>query len=195
MFRERVRAHACFIATGLILLAVAVSGDAFAQATALTLQGQRLNPLRSAEGKATVLVFLRTDCPVSSRYAPVIQQISSRYARDVHFWLVYPDRAESPDVIRKYLLDYHYHLPALRDPEHALVKTGEVQITPEVAVFDRAGRLLYHGRIDNVYEDFGRARRSATTHELEDAVQSALTGKPLAKTYESGVGCYISDLK
>ena len=47
----------------------------------------------------------------------------------------------------------------LRDPEHALVKLGHVQITPEVAVFDRDRRLVYDGRIDDWYIDSGRRAR------------------------------------
>ena len=35
----------------------------------------------------------------------------------------------------------------------------------------RIGSLVYHGRIDNLFEDFGRARPAATTHELEDAIR------------------------
>ena len=146
-------------------------------------------------GKVVVLVFLRRDCPVSSRYAPAIQQISKQYADRANFWLVYPDKSDTPAAIRKYLQDYGYRLPALRDPEHALVKLGHAQITPEVAVFDHSRHLVYDGRIDDWYVDLGRARPAPTTHELDDAIRAALTGKPVAKSEVRGVGCYISDLE
>jgi hypothetical protein len=76
-----------------------------------------------------------------------------------------------------------------------LVKESQVQITPEVAVFDANRKLIYHGRIDNLYEDIGRARNAATTHELEDAISAALGGKSLAVNATHAVGCYISDLE
>lgn len=180
------------VAVGLFVL---LPLTAFAQGTGVDLDGHQVNPIKASAGRVTVLVFLRTDCPVSSRYAPTIQQISSRYARQAVFWLVYPDKSESPQEVRKYQRDFGYKLPAVRDPEHALVKTAQVEITPEVAVFDRSARLIYHGRIDNLYEDFGRARKIATTHELADGIDGALSGKPLAKSAVSGVGCYISDLQ
>lgn len=154
-----------------------------------------MNPLTADSGKVIVLVFLRRDCPVSSRYAPVVQEISKRYADSTSFFLVYPDKSETPQTIRKYLADYGYRLPALRDPEHALVKLGRVQITPEVAVFDRSHHLVYDGRIDDWYVDLGRARSAPTTHELEDAIRAALAGQPIAKSEVRGVGCYISDLE
>jgi hypothetical protein len=142
-----------------------------------------------------VLVFLRRDCPVSSRYAPVVQQISAQHERDASFWLVFPDRAETPQTIHNYLREYAYHLPALRDPDHALVKLAQVEITPEVAVFNRNHQLLYDGRIDNWYLDLGRSRPAPTTHELADAIQAALADKTPAMNQVRGVGCYISDLE
>ena len=166
-----------------------------AQQSALDLEGRAVNPLTADSSKVVVLVFLRRDCPVSSRYAPEIQQISKQYADRAAFWLVYPDKTETPQAIRKYLQDYGYRLPALRDPDHVLVKLGRAQITPEVAVFDRDRRLVYDGRIDDWYVDLSRARPAPTTHELEDAILAASSGKPVAKSEVRGVGCYISDLE
>ena len=171
------------------------SGLGRAQQTAVDLDGRALNPLTADSGKVVVLVFVRRDCPVSSRYAPAIQEISRRYADRANFWLVYPDKSESPETIRKYLADYGYRLPALRDPRHVLVKLSHVQITPEVAVFERGGRLVYDGRIDDWYVDLSRARPAPTSHELEDAIGAALAGKPAARSEVRGVGCYISDLE
>ena len=167
---------------------------AFGQ-SALDLDGRATNPLSAGPAKVTVLVFLRTDCPVSSRYAPAIRKIANRYAVSARFWLVYPDKSETSQSIHKYLADYGYNLPALRDPEHVLVKQGRVQITPEVAVFDSRGHLVYDGRIDDWYVTLGQSRSAPTTHELEDAIHAAATGKTAAKSEVRGVGCYISDLE
>jgi thiol-disulfide isomerase/thioredoxin len=180
---------------GLAAMLAACSVFPWAQQSGLDLEGHAVNPLTADSSKVVVLVFLRRDCPVSSRYAPVIQQISQRYADRARFWLVYPDKSESPQTIRKYLADYGYRLPALRDPEHSLVRLSSVQITPEVAVFDRGGRLIYDGRIDDWYADLSRARPAPTTHELEDAIRAAAAGKATAKSEIRGVGCYISDLE
>ena len=171
------------------------SGLVRAQQSVVDLDGHAVNPLAVNSGKVVVLVFLRRDCPVSSRYAPVIQKISQQYADTSSFWLVYPDKADSPEAIRKYLAEYGYRLPAVRDPEHVLVKLAGVQITPEAAVFDRNRHRLYDGRIDDWYIDLSRARPGPTTHELEDALASASAGKTVAKSEVRGVGCFISDLE
>ena len=180
------------MATALLLLALSTSGAA--QKTALHLDGTPADPFLAASGKPVVLVFVRADCPISNRYAPLIQRISSQYAAKVTFWLVYPSRTASAGKIRQHEFQYGYKLPALRDPQHVLVAQAKVQVTPEAAVFDANRHLLYHGRIDDLYQDFGRARPAATTHELDDAIQAALSGKtPPPST--PGVGCYIADLE
>ena len=184
-----------FRVMGMVVALLVSAALASGQQTTLDLDGRALNPLTADSGKVVVLVFLRRDCPVSGRYAPVIQQISKQNADHVKFWLVYPDKAETPQAIRKYLAEYGYRLPALRDPEHVLVKLSHAQITPEVAVFDRTRRLVYDGRIDDWYLDLGRARPAPTTHELEDAIRAALAGRTVAKSEVRGVGCYISDLE
>lgn len=166
-----------------------------AQRSALDLDGKSVDPLRVNTGRPVVLVFVREDCPISARYAPVIQRISDEHQKDARFYLVFPDKAESPADARKYLHDFHYSIVGLRDPDHALVKEADTKVTPEAAVFDAKGALVYHGRIDNLYESFGRSRPAPTTHELEDALQATLTGHPLSKKEVTAVGCYISDLQ
>jgi redoxin len=175
-------------------LLMVLAGLACAQQV-IDLDGQAVNPLERDAGKIVVLVFLRRDCPVSARYAPSIQQISRKNSDRAKFWLVYPDKTETVSAIRKSVEDYGYHLPVLRDPEHSLVKLSHVQITPEVAVFDRDRHLIYDGRIDDWYIDLGRARPEPTTHELEQAIQAAVGGHVLAHKEVRGVGCYISDLE
>jgi len=173
---------------------VCLSSFAAAQ-TAIDLKGHSVNPFASDPGKPVVLIFLRRDCPVSGRYAPTIQEISKEYSGAVSFFLVYPDKTETPQTIRKSLSEFGYHMPVLRDPEHALVKMSHVQITPEVAVFDRDRKLIYDGRINDWYIDLGRSRPEPTTHELEDAIRAAQSGGSVKQNEVRGVGCYISDVE
>ena len=179
----------------LTLLFLTLAPFCAAQQAALDLDGKSVNPLTSNVGQLVVLVFLRTDCPVSGRYAPTIQRISDEHQKDARFYLVFPDRSESPSDIRKYLRAFRYSIPGLRDPQHVFVNQAHARVTPEAAVFDAKGALVYHGRIDNLYAAFGHERPAPTTHELEDAFQSALAGRAPSNKEIAGVGCYISDLQ
>ena len=159
------------------------------------LGGSPKDPLKQTPGKVVVLVFVRTDCPISNRYAPLLQEMSVKYGSEAAFWLVFPDKNESPESIRSYLQEFNYKLPALRDREHSLVKKSGAKVTPEAAVFNSKHDLVYHGRIDDLYREFGKARRAATTHELADAIEAASKGVAPPSAAAEGVGCFISDLK
>lgn len=165
------------------------------RALAEDLDGKPVDAFAVSGGRVVVLLFVRTDCPIANRYAPRLQKLSEKYRGKAEFWLVYPDREQTASEIRAHREDFHYSIAALRDTRHALVKRAQATITPEAAVFDSSGRLLYHGRIDNWYEDFGRSRARPTTHELEGAISAALQGKTATPDHAAAVGCYISDLK
>jgi thiol-disulfide isomerase/thioredoxin len=202
MYRDRQRVPAGWLLIfSFVAVMIAVSSIGAAPSGAspspagVDLAGKPVDPLRASDGKPVVLIFIRTDCPVSNRYGPTIQRLSAQYAGKAAFWLVYPDKSESSAAIEQHLRDYGYKLPALHDPQHALVKLGQAQITPEAAVFDASGHLVYHGRIDNWYVSFGHARPAPTTHELDEAVQAVLKGSKPQVATASAVGCYISDLE
>ncbi len=192
MIRKFSRIITATLVPCLLTAAVPLNGG---QSGVTDLAGNALDPFQAARGKSVVLIFVRTDCPVSNRYAPAIQRLSAEYADQAAFFLVYPSKSESGETIRKHDVQFGYRIAALRDPQRALVKQSRAQITPEAAVFDGKRRLIYHGRIDNLYEDFGRARKNATTHELADAIQAAVRGKSLKTDSAPAVGCYISDLE
>jgi len=158
------------------------------------LDGHALDPFHRAAGKVVVLLFVRTDCPISNRYAPTIQAMSVHYATHAAFYLVYPIKSETTAQIREHTKAYGYHLSILRDPDYALVKRAQVHVTPEAAVFSPRGRLLYHGRIDDWYVDFTRARSSPTTHDLSAALDAAVADKPVPMASAPAVGCFLPGL-
>jgi len=163
--------------------------------TALDLHGKSMDPLHASHGKITVLIFARTDCPITNRYVSLLLQLKNAHAEKTNFWFVYPDKNTTAEQINDHLRQFGISIPALRDPSHSLVKQASATITPEVAVFDGQARLLYHGRIDNLYEIAGRSRPAATTHELQDVLNAAVAGRPVPFASAPAVGCYISDLE
>jgi thiol-disulfide isomerase/thioredoxin len=190
----RLHSLPLFILIALVLFASLVISTS-SQGLATDLAGKPFDPFQAARGKAVVLIFVRTDCPISNRYAPTILQLGTKFKDQATFFLVYPSRKETAEAIRRHEKEFGYTFAAIRDPQHILVKQSAAQITPEAAVFNSSGHLVYHGRIDNLYEDFSHARTSATTHELAEAINAATAGKSLVSHATPAVGCYISDLE
>jgi len=193
-----VRDKTCSLAALILLVAFAAQAAA-ARPEVLDLDGRSVDPLRQPAVKAAVLIFVRTDCPISNRYAPEIERLNRKFsARGVSFWLIYPDSKQPVAAIRQHLKDYRYHIAALRDPDHVLVRRSMVQVTPEVAVFVANGgemQLIYHGRIDDRYVAFGRERPAPTTHDLEQVLTHVAEHRTVQPFSRPSVGCYISDLQ
>jgi hypothetical protein len=177
-------------------MAIAVAAAPAAQTLRVTdIENRAVDPFEaSADTKATVLLFVSAECPVSNRYAPVVQRLYDAFrSQGVRFWLVYPNPADSQSVIRAHLKDYGYSLTPLRDPQHRLVGLARATITPEAAVFDRARRLVYRGRIDDRYVKLGLERPAPTRHDLQEALAAVVAGKQAPQAEAPAVGCFIAD--
>jgi peroxiredoxin len=193
---SQARRRFTLLAAAMVLAAMAGFNQqaASAQSRLLDLNGRPVDPLRATKAKAVVFLFIRTDCPISNRYAPEVRRLHQEFAAaGVSFWLVYPDPAESVEMIRQHIKAYDYVLDVLRDPEHALVRMTGVRVTPEAAVFV-GGRIVYRGRIDDRFVAFGKARPAPTTHDLEMALEAILKGKPVAAETTTAIGCFIPEL-
>src|SRR5258708_39291673 len=145
-------------------------------ASAENLDGKPVDPFRPSTGKPVVLLFIRTDCPISNRYAPTIRKLQAKFRGQAEFWLVYPDAGESAGRIRTHDEQFHFVIPALRDVHRNLVRRSHATITPEAAVFDSAGKPFYHGRTHEWYEDFVRSRARATTQETDTPMRTPPRG-------------------
>jgi hypothetical protein len=159
------------------------------------LSGKPQDPFHSA-ASVRVLLFVRTDCPITNRYAPEIKRIAGEFSpKQAEFWLVYPDRSETAAAIEAHIHDYQLPGTPLHDAQRVLVKRSLATVSPQAAVFDKTGKLVYSGRIDDRYADYGKSRPEPSVHDLEDAIKATLAGKPVAQRQTKAIGCYLSDLQ
>lgn len=179
----------------LVALVAFFAASAYAETRLPGLDATSQDPF-AAPARARVFLFVRSDCPITNRYAPELQRLSREFAqRGVAFWLIYPDPAATPQNIREHIAQYSLPGTALLDPHHELVKRAQAKTAPEAAVFDGAGHLVYHGRIDDRWVNPGQARPAASTHDLEDAVSAVLAGRKPAQFETRAVGCWLADLE
>jgi hypothetical protein len=157
------------------------------------INGLPRSPLKP-DGKASVLFFITSDCPISNSYAPEIQRICSEYStKQISCDLVYVDPTLTVADVKKHTQDFGYSsLPAILDSSQKLVKAAGATITPEAAIIGPSGQVLYRGRIDNVYAALGKRRPEATEHDLRKALDEILSSKPISTPHTQAIGCYIS---
>jgi len=162
----------------------------------LDLDDQPFELWQHSPDNVTVVIFTRSDCPISNRIAPEICRLHNAYhPRGVDFYLIYVDPQEQPAAIRRHLADFGYPCLGLRDPQHALVAYCQATATPEAVVFDKNREIVYRGRVSDLYADLGNARSEPTSCDLADAVESTILGRPVANPRTRAIGCAIADLK
>ncbi len=173
-------------------LGLAASGLAAPAPALRDLDGALQQPLASGASRGVVLLFFADDCPISNSYAPEIGRLAARFAgQNIKFMLVNTDTHVSAAEVKKHGQEYGLRGPTLLDPTHALAKYVRATATPEAVVYAPDGTLVYRGRIDNRYVDFGKARPQATTHDLRAALDAFLAHKPVPQRETKAVGCYI----
>lgn len=142
--------------------------------------------------KAGVLLFIARDCPISNAYAPEIKRILTAYApQKIAFELVYPDPGTTSAAAHQHAKDYGYTCPIVLDPTHRLAKKYGATVTPEAVVLSPQGKILYRGRIDDLFVTFGQRRFQVTKHDLRQALEAVLRGKPIATPRTTAIGCFI----
>ena len=179
------------LATALLLFASGAT-PATAPSAVRDLEGRPLDPLAASDARATVLVFADPECPISNAFAPELGRLHAEFApRGVRFFLVYADGSRTPEALRVHAAAFAYPMTAVRDAEHELVRRTGATLTPEACVLLPGGELVYCGRIDDRYVDFGKQRAAPTTHDLRDALEEVLSGRTPARPWPFAVGCSI----
>ena len=142
--------------------------------------------------KAVVLLFIGNDCPISNGYSKEIVRLCKEYMpKKVAFCVVYAEADISQDHARKHAQDYGYCCPAILDPKMTLALKVGARVKPETAVLSPKGELLYLGRIDDIYADFGKKRAEPTCRDLKNALDAVLAGNPVPVARTKAIGCYI----
>lgn len=127
-------------------------------------------------GDVQVFLFARTDCPATNAYASEWRRVAQEFqGKHVAFYLVYPEPAENKRAIENHMTEFGFVGTPLRDPNHELQKRAHATTTPEVAAFDSAGNLNYHGNVNN----------------LEDVIAATIAGK--TRPPEKAAGCSLAD--
>ncbi len=157
--------------------------------------GRRHTSGEFRSARAVVLVFLAADCPISNRYSPLLHAMETRYRpQGVPFLAVFSDPNAAAEAVRKHLVEFSLEMPGLIDTGASLARQMGARVTPEAVVLAASGAVLYRGRIDNRYVDWGKTRAEATEHDLRDAIDAVLANKPVPHPLTKALGCAITGI-
>lgn len=160
------------------------------------INGEVTFPLRCKPdgGKAAVVIFITNDCPIANRFAPEIERIRSDYAgKGVALTLAHVDPDLDAETAKTHAKEYGLKASVVIDREHVLVRATGATVTPEAIVIDPKGAIQYRGRINDLFAGYGDRRKEPRNHDLRDALDAVLAGKPVAVPETRALGCFIQE--
>lgn len=136
----------------------------------------------------TVIVFLSAQCPVVNKFYKdrIVQFGKELSEKGVNVIGLNSNVTETPEQIKTNTEQRGYTFPVLIDKGNVIADKLGATVTPEVFLFDKDGKLVYRGAIDN-----DRAGTNITANYLNDAVSATIAGKTVAKTEAAAFGCSI----
>lgn len=149
--------------------------------------------------RATVWLFISTDCPIANGYQPEIEELRRRWEpQGIAFVGVYAEVPVAPEEVAAHRRDLGIRYPTRIDADRALQRKLGVRTVPEAVVTaggpDAPGdprAYLYRGRIDDRWPERGTRRPSATTHDLDRALEDIASGRAPRVRDTVPVGCIL----
>ncbi len=150
--------------------------------------------LASFDGSSLLaVIFSCNHCPYVQAWEDRMVQIQADY-EDKGVQLVainandaskYPD--DDFESMKARANEKSFNFPYLRDESQEVAEAYGAERTPEVFLFDSDRELVYHGAIDDNYDDPG----SVNAAYMRDAIEAVLTGGEPEVKNTSPVGCTI----
>lgn len=143
--------------------------------------------------KGLLVVFTCNHCPYAMVVWPRLINLAG-YAKRLGINTVainpnihpdYPD--DAPEIMEEKIKEMGINFPYLIDETQQTAKLLRAQCTPDIYLFDKEQKLVYHGRFDDNWMDESKV----TKHELKEAVEALAEGKPVAQKQYPSMGCSI----
>ena len=158
---------------------------------ALLLHAHAAQP--SNKTKTTVYVFLSENCPICGSYTLTLKELYTKYHSDsLSFVGVFPNYYASTEGINEFKKKYSIPFELIRDSLSAITAHFKAEITPEVFVENCSGKVVYSGRIDDLFFKIGKRKNVITSPDLENALKEIKSGKPVTTSKTQAVGCKIT---
>ena len=143
-----------------------------------------------------LVMFSCNTCPVVGKYQSRTLE-TAKFATDngIGVILLNSNEAtrsggESFDDMKEYGKDQGYLFSYVVDKNSAMADAFGATRTPEVFLFDKSGKLVYHGAIDDNANDPGEVTRK----HAKIAIEEMVAGKNVSTTKTRFVGCTIKRL-
>ncbi|MGO9243349.1 MAG: thioredoxin family protein [Verrucomicrobiia bacterium] len=142
--------------------------------------------------QGTLVVFSCNHCPFVKAWQDRIASVgNAAKTKGIGVIVINPnDPTEYPEdsyaEMQKRSKDLGFTFPYVVDATSDVARAFGATRTPEAFLFDKDGKLVYHGAIDDSKE-----ADQVSKHFLQDAIDAALAGKAVPVAETKFVGCSI----
>ncbi len=141
-----------------------------------------------ARNRAVAVIFIATRCPYCNGYNERMAAMGKEYApKGIALVGINSNKTEPAAEVAEHARTHGFTFPVLKDPGNKVADLYGATHTPEVFLIDSKGTLLYHGRIDETYDE----PKNVRSPDLLNAFEAVLSGKPIPKTETKAFGCSI----
>ncbi|NII28049.1 thioredoxin family protein [Pseudoflavitalea sp. X16] len=195
----------CLVLPVVALLAFTVNNDPLPIGAALPkadnklkdITGKELTLKSAMKENGLLVMFSCNTCPVVINNQSRTNEIC-KYAQDKNVGVVLLNSneanrssSESLQAMKEYGDGQGFKWYYAEDKNNELADAFGATRTPECFLFDKAGKLVYHGAIDDNPNNADAVSRK----HLQEAINEASTGKDVTVKQSRSVGCSIKRLK
>lgn len=162
--------------------------------TAMTgIDGKSTSVAAVKGAKGTLVVFTCNHCPYVKAWEGRIAELANRAAREgLGVVLINPnDPKKQPEDdlegMKARATKLGLKVPYVVDQGGKVAAAYGATKTPEIFLFDAAGKLVYHGAVD----DNSEAPDKVQKRYLADAIDALVAGKPIPVAETKALGCGI----
>jgi thioredoxin-related protein len=161
------------------------------------ISGKELTLKGAVKKNGLLVMFSCNTCPVVINNQSRTNEIC-KYAQDKNVGVVLlnsnegnRNSSESLQAMRSYAEGQAFQWYYAEDKNNELADAFGATRTPECFLFDKTGKLVYHGAIDDNPNDADAVSRK----HLKEAINEVTTGKEVSVKQSRSVGCAIKRLK
>jgi peroxiredoxin/mono/diheme cytochrome c family protein len=152
----------------------------------------KATPLADLKGeKATVVFFLSFECPNSTGYTPTVLDLVKDFGEKGVKFVGICENEMTADELKAKVAEFKLPFPVVLDPGQTVADAFKAKTTPEAFLLDHNLVMRYRGRIDNTYNARLKRNAKVTDHDLRNALEDQLAGKPVRTPITHAVGCPI----
>lgn len=147
-----------------------------------------------AKDQPLLVIFLCNHCPYVKHVRTELAKLTAEYlAKGVAIVGVnsndvasYPD--DRPELMAREVAEVGYRFPYLYDESQAVAKAYRAACTPDFFLFDKKGKLVYRGQMDDSRPGNGIP---VTGKDLRAALDAALADREPPSPQRPSIGCNI----